>query len=154
MKKIITIVIACALTLALAGAAWADVDLSAMSFAELAELRTQVQLEMFARQEWQSVQVPQGIYLVGRDIPAGQWNVKALEENMTYIVIGRTLDDGGMQLKFPYKIDQYIYGPKSVLYKQGKSTEFAITVEDGDWIQIESGNAIFETFTGVKLGFK
>lgn len=154
MKKLITIVIVFALTLALAGAAWADVDLSAMSFAELAELRTQVQLEMFARQEWQSVQVPQGIYLVGRDIPAGQWNVKALEENMTCITIGQTLDDGGMKLKRPYKVDQNIYGPKYMLYSAGDCTEFAVTVEDGDYVEITRGNAIFETFTGVKLGFK
>lgn len=154
MKKIITIVIACALTLALAGAAWADVDLSAMSFAELAELHTQVQLEMFARQEWQSVQVPQGIYLVGRDIPAGQWNVKALETSWTFIEVGWELDEGGMKIKHPGKIAQSVMGPQCSIYKAGDCTEFAITVEDGDWVRITNGNAIFETFIGPKLGFK
>ena len=154
MKKLITIVITCALALALAGAAWADVDLSGMSFAELAELRTQVQLEMFARQEWQSVQVPQGIYLVGREIPAGQWNVKALETSWTMLEVGRNLDEGGMKLKYPTKVAQAVMGPQCSIYKAGDCTEFAITVEDGDWVRITNGNAIFETFTGVKLGFK
>ena len=154
MKKILAVVLALAMLLACAPAAFAEIDLSALSFEELRDLREKVQLEMFARQEWQAVQVPQGLYLGGRDIPVGQWNVKALEGNRTTVKIGRTLDDGGMQLKYPYLLDQTVYDPKDRSYSPGDCSEYVITVTDGDYVEISRGSAIFETFTGLKLGFK
>lgn len=154
MKKVITICITLALILALAVPALADVDLSGLSFEELVALKSQIDLELFARPEWQSVEVPQGLYLVGRDIPAGKWTVRPIETNCSEVSVGRTLDDGGMKLTYPYKADEYIFGTGYMLYSEGNRTEMTIEITDGDYVEIDMGSAIFEPFHGAALGFK
>lgn len=154
MKKVITICITLALIFALAVPALADVDLSGLSFEELVALKSQIDLELFSRDEWQSVEVPQGLYLVGQDIPAGKWTVKAIPTNWTEVSVGRTLADGGMELTFPYKASEYLYGPNGSMYKEGVRTELTIEITDGDYVQIDMGSAIFEPFHGTSLGFK
>lgn len=154
MKKVIAICITLALILALAVPALADVDLSGLSFDELVALKSQIDLELFARPEWQSVEVPQGLYLVGRDIPAGKWTVKSVPTNWTEVSVGLTFKDGGMKLTYPYKVSEYIYGPSGNMYKEGARTDLTIDVTDGDYVQIDMGSAIFEPFHGVALGFK
>lgn len=154
MKKAISLFCVFALILALAVPALADVDLSGLSFDELVALKSQIDLELFARPEWQSVEVPQGLYLVGRDIPAGKWTVRPIETHYSEVSVGLTMEDGGMKLKYPYKVSESLYGPRSSLYSEGKRTELTIEVVDGDYVQIDRGTAIFEPFHGVSLGFK
>ena len=55
MKKILALALALIL---ICPAALAGVDLTALSFDELAALRDQAQLEMMKRKEWQEVTVP------------------------------------------------------------------------------------------------
>lgn len=154
MKKAISLLCVFALILALAVPALADVDLSGLSFEELVALKSQIDLEIFARPEWQSVEVPQGLYLVGRDIPAGKWTVKSLPSSWTDVSVGQSFADGGMKLTYPYKINETVYGPSGLYYTDGKRTELTIEVVDGDYVQVDLGTAIFEPFHGVSLGFK
>ena len=49
------------------------IDLSGMSLAELVDLKEQVTLAMWETEDWQEVTVPQGLYKIGEDIPAGHW---------------------------------------------------------------------------------
>lgn len=154
MKKAISLLCVFALILALAVPALADVDLSGLSFEELVALKSQIDLELFARPEWQSVEVPQGLYLVGRDIPAGKWSVKAIDTSWTHISVGQSLKDGGMELTYPYKADETIYGTRSNMYSADKRADMTIEITDGDYVQVAYGTAVFEPFHGTSLGFK
>ena len=70
MKKLICIV----LILMLPVIALAD-DLSSMSYEELLTLRQQITAEIMSRPEWKEVEVPSGIWIVGKDIPVGTYSI-------------------------------------------------------------------------------
>ena len=72
MKRTLCIILAFVLVLTLAPAAFADVDLSGMSFDELVALKDQINLALWNSADWQEVTVPQGVWQVGADIPAGK----------------------------------------------------------------------------------
>lgn len=69
MKKFIFI-LAIALLLSTT-VAIADVDISGLSYDELVALVNKAQMEMMKMDKWQEVVVPEGIYIIGEDIPAG-----------------------------------------------------------------------------------
>lgn len=56
-------------------------DLSSMSFDELLVLRQQVDAALWASDGWQEVEVPQGDYLIGTDIPVGKWTVQLADDD-------------------------------------------------------------------------
>lgn len=143
MKKLFCIL---ALFSVLMGAAWAEgFDLSALSFQELAALRDRAQLEMFSRDEWQEVTVPQGVYQVGVQIPAGTWSVRSHEGRNTRVAWGEELDASGHDIGYSsFRRDMaYIYNPDYRSYDAGDRTEYTFTVKDGDYIVIDNGPATF-----------
>lgn len=163
MKKLIALVLLLAL---LIPACFAEgIDLSALSFEELAALRDRIQLEMMARDEWQEVTVPAGLWEVGVDIPAGTWLVKCADEwrnnySMRLCDIswgkGRPYNEKYGLWSATAKGDVEIYNPNSSEY-EGGTTEFIVTVEDGDFIFIspDHNQAVFMPYTGKQnLGFK
>ena len=84
MKKLVSFFLA---ALLICSAAAADpVDLSGMSYDELVALRDQINLAIWNSQEWQEVTVPEGIWIVGEDIPAGHWSIRvAAEKDYFYV---------------------------------------------------------------------
>ena len=73
MKKIAIMILAIVL---IPLAAMADLpDLSGLTFEELVQLRDQINLAMWNSQEWQEVTVPQGVWVVGEDIPIAHWTI-------------------------------------------------------------------------------
>lgn len=155
MKKVMTICIALALVLALAPAAFADVDLSGMTFDELVALRDQINLAIWNSQEWQEVEVPQGVWQVGADIPAGKWTIKAASGYYANVYVGSKLNDTGTGLDFPYKAGEMVYNPGYHLYKDGDLTEWTVDLSAGDYVSIDSTPAVFTPYAGKpSLGFK
>ncbi len=66
MRKLFAVLCAVALLAALAVPAIAeDIDLSALSWSERLALREQLS----DRNEWQPVEVPEGVWVVGKEIP-------------------------------------------------------------------------------------
>ena len=64
MKKLFGLILVGILIMS---AAWAEeIDLSGLSLRELEALRNRCLLEMFAREDWQEVSVPQGVYISRR----------------------------------------------------------------------------------------
>ena len=55
--------------------AFADADLSAMSFDELIKLREQITAEIINRPEWKETEIDAGTYRIGKDIPSGVYTV-------------------------------------------------------------------------------
>ena len=161
MKKIFALLLILSM---LGAAALAEVDLSGMSFEELAALRDQCQLEMMQREDWQEVVVPQGIYEVGAQIPAGTWVIKCYDGNRNSLMLGECdifwgsgyPDDGLYWSYSKSKGKAYIFNPNSRYYENGKTTEFIVTLVKGDYISISNtyNKAVFTPYTGINLGFK
>lgn len=152
MKKAIAIVIA--LILAMTACASAeDIDLSGMSFDELLALQNQILAAMWASDEWQEVTVPVGVYVVGEDIPAGKWTIKAMPKTRSRVVHGTSLLSGG-DVSSWYGADAYIEGTEYWGYSEGEATEINWVLEEGEYFQVHDAAVIFTPFVGSKLGFK
>jgi len=90
MKKLVTLILA--LALILAPAAMAEIDLSGMSFDELVALQKQVISAIMQTDEWQEAELPVGMYVIGEDIPAGQWDFSC-ENGMVMIKVWKSVDE-------------------------------------------------------------
>jgi len=97
MKRFILCVVFALLAISvLSVSADIDIDLSTLSYSELSELVTQAQREMMTRREFQSVEVPGGVYQVGVEIPAGKWTIAKHEKALlVHVEIGTTLTKDG-----------------------------------------------------------
>lgn len=155
MKRALAAVAALVLLLALAPAAFADVDLSGMTFDELVALKDQINLAIWNSAEWQEVEVPQGVWQVGADIPAGKWTIKVNSGHYSIISIGPKLNDTKTGLAYPYKAAQMVYNPNYHLYTAGKQTEWTVDFVEGDYVFVDDEPAVFTPYAGKPfLGFK
>lgn len=155
MKKLLAIVLIIAM---LIPAACAEIDLSGMSYDELVALKDKINLALWATEEWQEVLVPQGVYQVGVDIPAGVWTITAVENLYSVIIYGSALCDNGW-------VDEYsdVHGSYQIIIDKGhkrfrENQDFSsinIELTEGFYIQIQNASAIFTTYTGrPELGFR
>lgn len=144
MKKIFALILAIAL---LCPAVLAEsIDLSGLSFAELAALRDRCQLAMMKTDTWQEVDVPQGVYQVGVHIPAGTWTIRCKTGYATTVEWGDALSADGQDIdnrKSTRHDFEGIYNPEDKYYDSGNRTDYTFTVQDGDYIIIDSAPATF-----------
>ena len=142
-----------------------DIDLSGFTFEELAALRDRIQLEMMTRDEWQEVTVPQGLWEVGVDIPAGTWTVKCADLGRRdyllrecWIRWGIGKPETGTNWDYRNrKGDIEIYNPNSEDYRQGQVTSYDIELKEGYFVYIhpQYNKAVFTPYHGKpSLGFK
>lgn len=155
MKKVIAIFITVALVFVLAPAAFADVDLSGMTFDELVALRDQIDLAIWSSQEWQEVEVPQGLYKVGADIPAGKWTIRAPSGEANTVKIGSELDDNGTDVNFRGD-SRMIVGENYTGWTVSGACDFwTVDLRDDQYVCIKNGPAVFTPYAGKpSLGFK
>ena len=162
MKKLfaLTLVLALLSSVSLAE----SIDLSSLSFSDLAALRDRCQMEMMSREEWQEVTVPQGLWEVGAQIPAGTWIVRCADQGRSdYLLRECSIRWGtgrpGKNFYWTYQTEKGsvdIYNPNNEDYS-GQVTEFVLTLEAGDFIYIvpQYNAAVFIPYTGgPSLGFK
>lgn len=153
MKRFFSFVLSFALVLSLCAAAFADVDLTGMSFDELVALKDKINLAIWNSQEWQEVEVPQGVWAVGADIPAGKWTIRALEGDNCGITVGTEVESGGTEVK--YKYGDIVFSESSFMYSPGSLVEYTVDLQDGEYIEISISSAIFTPYAGKPaLGFK
>ena len=156
MKKLLTIILI--LALAVPAAAFADLpDISNLSYDELVQLKDSINLAMWNSQEWQEVTVPQGVWIVGKDIPAGTWTVKCATDSFSSVTYGDTLNEMGTGLKYSkYYHSENVTSPDYKHFEKDKDIpEYTFTVRDGDYIEIDFASVIFMPNTGKpSLGFK
>ena len=135
-------------------------DLSGMTLNDLIELQEKVQLAMWSTDDWQEVIVPQGVYKVGVDIPAGKWTVKAIPKADCYLRFawGSKLDDSKQHITFTGSKRGdivMIYTKNAMGYKEGDLLEYSFECKKGDYIVVEYTSAVFTPYTGTKkLNFK
>lgn len=158
MKKLLCILSVLAIALSLAAPAAAEnIDLTDLSWEELLELKEKITLEQMSRDEWQEVEVPQGVYVVGEDIPAGKWTVRCSYGNSVTISWGQYLDDDGHGIDYFRGINdaQNIKNVNGRLYQEGDATEYTFDAIDGYYVVINYSSATFTPFAGKPdLGFK
>lgn len=73
MKKLFSVLLVLSL---LSSFAFAETDLTQMSYDDLISLQRQLVKEIMSRPEWKEVEVPAGQYTIGEDIPAGWYSVR------------------------------------------------------------------------------
>jgi len=155
MKRVFSLALACVLVLTLAPAAFAEWDLSGLTFDELVALKDQINLAIWSSAEWQEVTVPQGLWKVGEDIPVGTWTIKCNDGYFTKIIAGTNVKPSGDGLEFPYGAANMIYNPNHSMYRSDKITEWSVVLHDGDYVEVDDAPAVFTPYAGKpSLGFK
>ena len=141
MKKIITSIIALIVCATGANAA-TEFDLSGMSLDELIALQQQVQMAMWETDDWQEVEVPQGIYKIGVDIPAGMWTITSTE--IVTLQYGESVNAYNTNIEDGIKL--------LTLWEKGESITWNLA--EGTFLYLEGYPAIFTPYTAPSLGFK
>ncbi len=135
-----------------------SVDLTGMSYDQLVALKDEIDLAIWASEDWQEVSVPQGIYEIGKDIPAGHWTIKPTDGGSSYVKWGDTLDESGKDLGYDGKIyvSESLTSETYKYYEKGSDkTECDFEVAAGQYIVVDNGDVIFTPYTGKPgLGFK
>ncbi|MEG1472333.1 MAG: hypothetical protein RSC40_05530 [Clostridia bacterium] len=139
--------------------AFAEVDLSGMSFDELVALKDQINKAIWESDTWQEVTVPQGVYVVGDDIPEGNWNIKATDGLYMTVKWGDKLDVSGTDTTYEdASITEYemLVSPSYKRYKEGQDkTEVNWDLKKGQYIIVDEGSCVFSPYSGKpSLGFK
>ncbi len=149
MKRITALIAA---LLLLASTAVAEIDLSGMTLEEMIELHEQIQLALF--EQAKSVVVPQGIWLVGKDIPAGTYLIRCAdlsrsESSMRFCTFkwGTTKPDdlGFFEGKTQIGLVS-LYNPNNSHYIEGQTSELVVELEDGMYVYIGKINNRVEFF--------
>ena len=154
MKKFTCILLLVALMGCLVLPACAEeIDLTALTWEELLELKSAITLEQLTRDEWEEVEVPQGVYKVGEDIPAGKWTITCKTGKYCDIEFGDKLAADGHSLSWSGIYDS------ALIFKDagsdGRQTEYTFEAKEGYYIVIEDSPATFTPYTGTRdLGFK
>ena len=165
MKKLAALVVALILVSSVAFATTVSFDFSGLSLAQLIEVQQQLTMAMWATEEWQEVEVPQGVWVVGEDIPAGTWTVRCADIGRSSYMMrkcdfswGEHISDDGHYIEWNGRWDSAdIYNPYNEDYDEGQATEYTFTVQDGDYIVIDGdyNKAVFTPYAGKPaLGFK
>ncbi len=110
-----------------------EVDLSGMSYEELVVLKDRINLAMWECDEWQEVTVPEGVWTVGEDIPAGHWTIRAAgKQDYFYIWY---CDDVNPVTQSPAAgstyVDYDLASPGFSAFGEANATERDIEMQDG-----------------------
>ena len=112
-----------------------DIDLSSLTTAELVAVRDAINKELAARNFAEiGVTVPIGEYTVGEDIPAGVYTIKSTDLCRVSVFADSSERYAGFS--------EYISGDDII----GK-----LTLENGQFVRIKMGSAVFSPYKG--LGF-
>lgn len=155
MKRFISVLLLLCL---LNAPAFAEIDLSGLTFDELVELRNQCLTEMTKRDEWQEVTVPIGVWKIGEDIPAGHWNITCYRtDKYAYATVYYTdeLDETKKKAsnrgKFHYAAMVKVEGSPAVT----NNLVLDIDMVEGAYLVVDNCPVILSPYTGKPdLGFK
>jgi hypothetical protein len=158
MKRIVVLLIVAVLMLPAVALA-ANVDLSGMSFDELVALKQRINLALWSADEWQEVTVPQGVYEIGVDIPAGHWTIKAADGQHIMVCWGTALDESGTGISCgaedSFYIVDFVTSETSDYFEQDDKLQLDYDLKEGQYFVIDRGYAVFSPFSGKPdLGFK
>ena len=135
MKKIAVFILVIVLLFGAVSCA-EGLDLSTLDDKQLIDLSTAVQKEIIKRDLDKKVKVPSGTYIVGEDIPAGDYTVRPT----------------GIALIIEIYKDEVKLGNRTGIFSANQGEIIGkISLKEGDIIEITMGGSIFEKYVG--LGF-
>jgi len=133
-------------------------DISALSYAELVELKNQINLAMWNSQEWQEVIVPIGVWTVGEDIPVSHWSISMAPGStrkwvsVTYCDL---LNEAGTDAGNQFYCKIYSYQTIGSDDNENYPKTIDLDLKPNTYIIIEKGAVMFTPYTGKPdLGFK
>lgn len=155
MKRFILILVCLTLLCAVANAD--TIDLSGMTYDELVELVDEAQKMIMFSDYWQEVEVPQGEYVIGEEIPEGKWVITAFPTNVPIIEQFRKQTVSNMY--GTGEVEEYrsiyaegLYGVETDHYTERNPSFVTLELMNGDLLKIRQGTVIFTPYKG--LGFK
>lgn len=136
MKKLLTLIIALALILPAAASASIP-DISDLTEVELHELQRQIQLKLFSDKLVDGVKVSPGVYVVGKDIPEGEYRIEY-----------QTEDKHALATFSAYREEPF-FSFSSVLGYSGPYEIGKIELTAGITVRIESDSLYFFGYSGM-----
>ena len=133
-----------------------SIDLSSMSIEELAAPRDRCLMEIMKSDKWQEVTVPQGVWKIGTDIPAGHWTLR-MSKDAKSVWCGLTycskLDDTGLDADWSGTMHyEQLARPGS---DYPAAAQLDIELKEGMYLIIGNTEVVFSPYTGKPdLGFK
>ena len=115
----------------LTGVAFAELDISGLSFDELIALQATINQAIWNSDGWKEVTVPEGVYKIGEDIPAGRWTLKRAKNDYTYMRVGKRFTEG--------KVSGYTFTSEV-------EEEVNLILEEGSYIEILHNPLIFTPY--------
>ena len=155
MKKLIWTFLTIALILSMSDGAKALFD--NLTFEQLIQAQELIAQEMTTRPEWREVTVPQGVWEVGKDIPAGHWRITAYPETYARVKIGDILTQSLQDISFNSKffLNESIVSPSYRNYHENvDKTSLDVDLYAGLYVIVDSASVVFTPYTGkTPLGF-
>ena len=155
MKRFLAVLLGFVL---IASVAFAEVDLSSMTFDELIALKDKINLAIWNSQEWQEVTVPQGVWKIGEDIPEGHWAIKCANSgSSTFVIVGYAISEDGKNVDRSTEEGKDIWYWEEVYGEDGYGDlkEWDYEFKEGMYVQIDHSNSIFTPYAGKpSLDFK
>ena len=137
-----------------------DIKIDSMSYDELLQLKERINLAMLNSSEWQEVTVPTGVWEIGKDIPAGKWNLSVSPDSkskLAFFTYCDRLDSSGLDAGNMF--DCKIYYRGTLNRKDSDNGEYPVSLDvdfkSGTYIIIEYAPLVFSPPVGKPdLGFK
>lgn len=117
-------------------------DISDLSFSELVVLKLKINLAIMQCDEWKQVTVHEGTYIVGEDIPAGDYTVTYTGSRQSNVYIYPSMQ----ALSENDYIERHNMNPDFENATLGK-----LSLSNGQVITIQYGSVVFSPYIG--LGF-
>lgn len=144
MKKLIAACLALLMVLSISFVFAESIDLSSLSFDELATLETRIIKAMMSKPEYKETKVPVGVYKVGEDIPAGKWTISGIEYSGV-ITWGTGLDEYGVEIPYNMQISSFSY------WDSNDSIDWDLV--EGTYISVAISPVKFSPYIPKSLGF-
>lgn len=140
MKRFFAIILLLCVWLVACSAEESTIQVSAMSFTELQEALDTYNLKLWEAGNWSSVVVPTGIYVVGKDIPAGTYEVQTAYSSQKSCVYLWPADD---------EIYNYFSDNPRYLEVEIGTSPYELVLLEGDQLQLDMIGLSFSISTYV-----
>ena len=148
MKRILVLILALVL-LCPSALALRNENLDDISFDDLVQYRRYFDMYLMDRPEFKQVTVPEGIYKIGVDIPAGDWNVIPVSGEQATLTYFEKLDQYG---NAPDKEAYYMWDRiVNIPDYEVKSMHFDL--KNDMYIKIDLAPVVFTKYTGPSFSF-
>jgi hypothetical protein len=141
MRKLTAIILALAVLFALSPVMAEDFE--SMSIQQLLALRSSIEAELLARGDHDSFTVPPGEYLIGIDIPAGQYSI-SLKDPSSY---GASIYTHKNEAEFR----KGGYDRTFSLRSAGDAVVGKVTLYEGEILEITHASVVFALYSGIKF---